>query len=145
MLGAYLRLGFHKVSCWCYLWNENSVQFRIVYSIDNLFIQVRSFYIKSWSWGRELNTGEKERERERGRECKCRETTRRVLVGNPVVWGKHVFTKKGKNAPGDRLRLMRNMRKIFNDVSHKWPSDVSNSQRHYKQRTIHVFWQRGYI
>jgi hypothetical protein len=38
----------------------------------------------------------------------------------PVVWGKHVFTKKGKNASGDRLRLMRNMRKIDNDVSHRF-------------------------
>jgi hypothetical protein len=45
---------------------------------------------------------------------------RRASVGNRVVWGKHVFTEKGKNASGDRLRLMRNMRKIDNDISHKF-------------------------
>jgi len=44
---------------------------------------------------------------------------RRASVGNPIVWGKHVFTEKGKNASGDQLRLMRNMRKIDNDISHK--------------------------
>ncbi len=37
--------------------------------------------------------------------------TRRASVGNPVVWGKHVFTRKGKNAAGD---------KIDNGVSHKF-------------------------
>jgi len=103
---------------WCYLWNENSVQFRIIYSIDNLFIWGRSFYIKCQSWGRELNTVENKREQ--GRECECRETTRRTSVWNPVVWEKHVFTRKGKNASGDRLRLIRNMRKIDNVVSHRF-------------------------
>ncbi len=44
--------------------------------------------------------------------------TRRASVGNTIVWGKHAYTKKGKNASGDRLRLMRNLRKIDNDVSH---------------------------
>jgi hypothetical protein len=44
---------------------------------------------------------------------------RRASVGNPIVWGKHVFTEMGKNASGDQLRLMRNMRKIDNDISHK--------------------------
>ncbi len=106
------------VSYWCYLWNENSIQFRIVYSIDNLFIHGQSFYIKSQSWGRELDTGEKEREQ--GRECKCGWTMRRASVGNPVVWGKQLFTRKGKNAAGDRLRLMRNMRKMDNDISHEF-------------------------
>jgi hypothetical protein len=43
--------------------------------------------------------------------------TCRASVGNPVVWGKHVFTKKGKNASGDRLRFMRNMRNIVKRVS----------------------------
>ncbi len=99
---------------WCYLWNENSVQFRIIYSIDNLFIRGRSFYIKSRNWGRELDTGEKERE------CECRWMKRRASVGNPVAWGKHVFTRKGNNAAGDRLRLMRNMRKMDNDISHRF-------------------------
>ena len=46
--------------------------------------------------------------------------THRASVGNPVVWGKHVFTKKGKNASMDRLRLMRNMGKLDNDVSHRF-------------------------
>jgi hypothetical protein len=45
---------------------------------------------------------------------------RRVSVGNPVVWGKHVFTRKGKNAAEDRLRLMRNIRKMDNDISHEF-------------------------
>ncbi len=44
----------------------------------------------------------------------------RASVGNPVVWGKHVFTRKKKNAFGDRLRLIKNMRKMNNDISHSF-------------------------
>jgi hypothetical protein len=98
---------------------RTSVQFRIFYSIDNLFIQGQSFYIKSQNWGRELTTGEKERERESMRV--------QVWVGDvqSVSWksrclGKTHVYKKGKNASGDRLRLMRNLRKIDNDVSHEF-------------------------
>jgi hypothetical protein len=43
---------------------------------------------------------------------------RRASVGNPIVWGKHVFTRKGQNAAGDRLILLRNLRKMDNDFSH---------------------------
>ncbi len=34
--------------------------------------------------------------------------------------GKTYVYKKGKNASGDLLRLMKNLRKIDNDVSHKF-------------------------
>jgi len=42
-----------------------------------------------------------------------------------VIWksqnlGKTCVYKKGKNAAGDRLRLMRNLRKIDNDISHEF-------------------------
>jgi hypothetical protein len=42
----------------------------------------------------------------------------RASFGNPVVWGKRVFTERGENTSGTRLRLMRNVRNIVNEVSH---------------------------
>jgi hypothetical protein len=53
----------------------------------------------------------------------------RVRVGlnnsKSIIWksqnlGKTCVYKKGKNAAGDRLRLMRNLRKIDNDISHEF-------------------------
>jgi hypothetical protein len=45
--------------------------------------------------------------------------TPRASFGNPRICGKRVY-KKGKNAAEDRLKLMRNLRKIDNDISHEF-------------------------
>jgi hypothetical protein len=107
---------------------RTSVLFRI-------FIQLITFHPRPIILYQKLKLGKKanywrERERERVRV--------RVWVNDSksVVWksqnlGKTCVYKKGKNAAGDRLRLMRNMRKIR-------PSDVSNGQRHFERRTIRL-------
>ncbi len=65
--------------------------------------------------GREPYSGEKETERVR--EYERRWTRHRASVGNPVVY-KTCVLHKGSNASGDRLRFIRNVRMMDNDVSH---------------------------
>ncbi len=102
-----------NISYWCYLWNENSVQFRIVYSIDNLkVIATNSISKKKGKRAR--------RQRDQERECvrvrilgdsqgrvSCKQTVRKY-----TCWNKQNVQHLGW------LSLIIKMRNLANEVSH---------------------------
>ncbi len=88
-----MRTVFHK-SC---LFNDNCFPGQII------------FISNGEKRGREQ--GSRETKRERGRECECGQPTQIASVGNPVVRENMCLPEKIEETSGDRLRLIRNMRK----------------------------------
>ncbi len=109
---SYALTPLSNISYWCYLWNENSVQFRIVYSIDNLKVIARDFISK--------RRGKEQGSRDRERECvrvqvlgdgqgsiSCKQTVRKY-----TCWNKQNVQHLGW------LSLIIKMRNLANEVSH---------------------------
>jgi hypothetical protein len=47
----------------------------------------------------------RERERDKGESASVAERRSERHFGNPRVWGKHVFTKRGRVATGDLIKI----------------------------------------
>jgi hypothetical protein len=88
---------------------RTSVQFRIVYSIDNFFIRGQSFYIKSQNWGRELTTGENETER-KGESASVAKRRQERPLEIPEFW-ENMCLQKGEEWSWGPIKINENSEK----------------------------------